>query len=79
VYTFLMEHTLHFSRPSAHYRPGTVRYFRWEDADTDMDIRCYRPPEGWSASVEMLEYDSITGEELPDAEWWITETKDDRT
>jgi len=72
-----MNHIPHFSRPIAHYAPGTVRYRRWEDADTEIDIRCYCPPEGWTASADMLEYHPITGEELPDSEWWITETKDD--
>jgi len=68
-------------RPVAHYPPGAVRYRRWEDANTNMDIRCYRPPKGWSAMAEDLEYHPITGEKFRDengentSEWWITEMK----
>jgi len=64
-------------RPVAHYPPGTVRYRRWEGTDTNMDIRCYRPPKGWSASADVLDIHPITGKELPDGEWWIVETKDE--
>jgi len=70
-------------RPVAHYPPHTVRYRRWDDANTNMDIRCYHAPRGWSAMAEMLDYHPITGEQFTDengnpaCEWWITETKDD--
>jgi len=68
-----MNNTKRDSRPVAHYEPGTVRYRRW---DCDDDIRCYRPPEGWQAFADVIEIHPITGEELPDGEWWIIETKE---
>jgi len=70
-------------RPVAQYKPCTVRYRRWEGTKTNMDIRCYRPPKGWSARADMWDYHPITHETFvdsngePDSEWWITEIKDD--
>jgi len=72
-----MNHTKRFSRPVAHYPPGAVRYRLWDGSKTTMDIRCYHPPKGWSATAEQTDIHPVTGEVLPECEWWITETKDD--
>lgn len=54
-----------------HYEIGAVRWKRvtWGDP------RAYRPPAGWSAFAEILEYHPISSKPFkrPAAQWWIRE------
>ncbi len=35
------------------------------------DVRCYHPPLGFNATADLIEIHPITGEQLPQSEWWL--------
>lgn len=41
------------------------------------DVRYYRPPLGYSATAELIEYHPLTGEQFTQSEWWIFLTPED--
>jgi hypothetical protein len=41
------------------------------------DVRCYRPPSGYSATAELIEVHPFTNNPLAQSEWWIFLTPDD--
>ena len=53
-----------------HYENGSVR---WRKYSGKGDIRAYRPPKGWCASADLIEYHPITGEFLGRYHRWIKE------
>lgn len=58
------------SRPL--YLPGTIRMRRWRGQG---DVRAYRPPEGWTAAANLIDIHPVSGQPLPDSQWWLFETK----
>ena len=35
------------------------------------DVRCYRPPLGYSATAELIDSHPLTREQFAQSEWWI--------
>lgn len=56
---------------SWHYEIGATR---WKRHDGKKDVRAHRPPKGWDAYAERVEYHPITGKPLKNPGWWIRET-----
>jgi len=44
---------------TAWYPAGTIRARRWRGQD---DIRCCRPPRGWTASADLTDIHPMTGQ-----------------
>jgi hypothetical protein len=53
------------------YKEGAVRWFRFTG---DGDVRLHRPPRGWKAFADLVEYHPTTGKALPASQWWVRET-----
>lgn len=41
------------------------------------DVRCYRPPLGYTATAELIEVHPLTNKQLAQSEWWIFLTPKD--
>lgn len=41
------------------------------------DVRCFRPPKGYSATAELIEYHPLTQKPLNQSEWWVFLTPTD--
>ena len=55
------------------YEAGAIRWKRWTK---NSDPRGYRPPLGWEATLDILNFHPITGKEFSrnhSEQWWIRE------
>ena len=41
------------------------------------DVRCYRPPLGYSATAELIDCHPLTQQHFAQSEWWIFLTPND--
>ena len=41
------------------------------------DVRCYRPPLGYSATAELIDCHPLTQQHFAQSEWWIFLTPED--
>ncbi len=52
------------------YELGAVR---WKRHNGKKDVRAHRPPKGWEAIADVLEYHPVTGRPFRFSQWWIRE------
>lgn len=50
-----------------HLEGGTIA-FRWNN---QTDVRSYKPPSGYSAVADLIEYHPATGDFMGESQWWM--------